>query len=368
VLEAFVALPIAERVTARGKTKATIWAVPGISIDCRVVAHECFGNLLQHFTGNKEHNVRLREFAQRKGLKVSEYGIEDEAGSITTCEHEAGVYATLGLQFIPPEIRLGLDEIDLARRGALPTLVELGDIRGDLHDHTDWSDGVCTIEQLARAAAQRKREYLSISDHSPGRAVANGLSIDRLREQIKIIDSVRDTYGVHLLASSEVDIRADGTLDLPNEVLAELDVVVASIHSSFRATKEQQTARLLAAIENPYVTIIGHPTGQLIEEREGYEFDVDAVFRTAARTGTALEINSNPARLDLSADLARRARELGCIFSIDTDAHHVEDMDNMLFGVATARKAGITKESVLNTRPLQGVVEFVRKKRVALAR
>ena len=368
VLEAFVALPIAERVTARGKTKATIWAVPGISIDCRVVAHECFGNLLQHFTGNKEHNVRLREFAQRKGLKVSEYGIEDEAGTVTTCENESGVYATLGLQFIPPEIRLGLDEIDLARRRALPMLVDLSDIRGDLHDHTEWSDGVCTIEQLARAAAERNREYLSISDHSPGRAVANGLSIDRLREQINIIDSIRDTYGVHLLASSEVDIRADGTLDLPDDVLAELDIVVASIHSSFRAAKDQQTARLLAAIENPYVTIIGHPTGQLIEEREGYEFDVDAVFRAAARTGTALEINSNPARLDLSTDLARRARELGCTFSIDTDAHHVEDMDNMLFGVATARKAGITKESVLNTRPLHGVLEFVRKKRVALAR
>ena len=368
VLEAFVALPIAERVTAKGKTKATIWALPGISIDCRVVAHECFGNLLQHFTGNKEHNVRLREFAQRKGLKVSEYGIEDDAGTITTCEHETDVYATLGLQFIPPEIRLGLDEIDLARSGTLPVLVELSDIRGDLHDHTKWSDGVCTIEQLARAAAHRKREYLSISDHSPGRAVANGLSIDRLREQIKIIDSVRDSYGVHLLASSEVDIRADGTLDLPDDVLAGLDIVVASIHSSFRATKEQQTARLLAAIENPNVTIIGHPTGQLIEEREGYEFDVDAVFRAAARTGTALEINSNPARLDLSADLARRAREIGCTFSIDTDAHHVEDMDNMLFGVATARKAGVTKESVLNTRPLDDVLDFVRKKRAALAR
>jgi len=368
VLETFVALPIAERVSARGKTKATIWAAPGISIDCRVVAHECFGNLLQHFTGNKEHNVRLREFAQRKGLKVSEYGIEDEAGSITTCENEAGVYATLGLQFISPEIRLGLDEIELARRGAIPTLVELSNIRGDLHDHTDWSDGVCSIEQLARAAAERRREYLSISDHSPGRAVANGLSIDRLREQIKIIDSVRDKYGVHLLTSSEVDIRADGTLDLPDEVLADLDIVVASIHSSFRATKEQQTARLLGAIENPHVTIIGHPTGQLIEEREGYEFDVDAVFRAAARTGTALEINSNPARLDLSADLARRARELGCMFSIDTDAHHIEDMDNMLFGVATARKAGITKESVLNARPLSGVLEFVRNKRAAPVR
>ncbi len=367
VLTAFVGLPIAQRVTARGTTKATIWASPGISIDCRVVVHECFGNLLQHFTGNKEHNVLLREFAQRKGLKVSEYGLEDEAGAVTTCTDEAGVYAALGLQYIPPELRLGLDEIDLAKRGKIPTLIELSDIRGDLHDHTKWSDGVCTIEELARAAAARSREYLSISDHSPGRAVANGLSIERLREQVEAVTAVRDVYGVHLLTSSEVDIRADGSLDLPNEVLSSLDVVVASIHSSFRAGREQQTKRLLAAIENPFVNIIGHPTGVMIEGREGYEFDVDAVFAAAARTGTALEINANPARLDLPADLARRARELGCTFSIDTDAHHIEDMDNMLFGVATARKAGITKEQVLNTRPLGGVLAFVNRKREAIA-
>jgi DNA polymerase (family X) len=368
VLDAFVSLPIVERVSAKGTTKATIWAAPGISVDCRVVAHECFGNLLQHFTGNKEHNVLLREFAQRKGLKVSEYGIEDETGAVITCTDEAGVYAALGLQYIPPEMRLGLDEIELARRGEIPTLVELGDIRGDLHDHTEWSDGVCTIEQMARAAAQRKREYLSISDHSPGRAVANGLSIERLREQMQIVASVRDAYGIRLLTGSEVDIRADASLDLPDEVLADLDVVVASIHSSFRASKDQQTKRLLGAIENPYVAIIGHPTGTLIEEREGYEFDVDAVFTAAARTGTALEINANPARLDLSADLARRARELDCTISIDTDAHHIEDMDNMLFGVATARKAGFTKDRVLNTRSVREVLEFVRAKRKALAR
>ncbi|MBV8162884.1 MAG: DNA polymerase/3'-5' exonuclease PolX [Candidatus Eremiobacteraeota bacterium] len=363
VLEAFIAMPIVERVSARGTTKATIWAAPGISVDCRVVAHECFGNLLQHFTGNKEHNVLLREYAQRKRLKVSEYGIEDEHGTVVTCAEEAQVYATLGLQYIPPELRLGLDEIELARRNAVPTLVDLNDIRGDLHDHTDWSDGHYSIEQMARAAAARKREYLSISDHSPGRAVANGLSVERLREQTAIVSSVRDAYGVHLLTSSEVDIRADGSLDFPDEVLAELDVVVASIHSSFRSGPEQQTKRLLRAIENPYVTIIGHPTGELINEREGYQFDVDAVFRAAARTGTALEINANPARLDLSADLARHARELGCTIAIDTDAHYLDDMDNMLFGVATARKAGLTKEQVLNTRPLADVLGFVRTKR-----
>ena len=363
VLEVFVSLPIAERISARGTTKATIWAAPGISVDCRVVAHECFGNLLQHFTGNKEHNVLLREYAQRKKLKVSEYGIEDEHGNVTTCEDEAQVYATLGVQFIPPELRVGLDEIDLARRNAIPALVELHDIRGDLHDHTDWSDGHYTIEQMARAAAARKREYLAISDHSPGRAVANGLSIERLREQTAIVSSVRDAYGVHLLTASEVDIRADGSLDFPDDVLAGLDIVVASIHSSFRSSAEQQTKRLLNAIENPYVTIIGHPTGELINEREGYQFDVDAVFRAAARTGTALEINCNPARLDLSADLARHARLLGCTVAIDTDAHYLDDMDNMLFGVATARKAGFTKEQVLNVRPLADVLRFVRDKR-----
>ncbi len=365
VIEAFVALPIVERVSSQGTTKATIWAEPGISVDLRVVAHECFGNLLQHFTGNKEHNVRLREHALRKGLKVNEYGIEDKAGKVATFVDEADVYTMLGLQFIPPELRLGLDEIELAKRNALPVIVELGDIRGDLHDHTNWSDGVCTIEQMARAAAQRKREYLSISDHSPGRAVANGLSVERLQEQIGQVKSVADRFGVHLFSSSEVDIRADGSLDLADDVLAQLDIVVASIHSSFRAPKEQQTKRLLGAIENPHVNIIGHPTGTLIEERAGYEFDVDAVFRAAARTGTALEINSNPARLDLNADLARKAKEMGCIFSVDTDAHYVEDMDNMLFGVATARKAGITKERVLNAQPLQDVLAFVRKKRSA---
>lgn len=363
VIETFVALPIAERVTARGSTKATIWATPGISVDLRVVPDACFGNLLQHFTGNKEHNVKLREHALRKGLSVSEYGLENASGTVITCVDEAGVYEALGLQFIPPEMRLGLDEIDLAKRNALPVLIEVADIRGDLHDHTDWSDGVCTMEEMAKGAALRHREYLSISDHSPSRAVANGLSIERLREQIGRVKSVGKKFGVRLLASSEVDIRPDGSLDFPDEVLAELDIVVASIHSSFRASKEQQTERLIRAIGSPFVNIIGHPTGTLIEEREGYDFDREAVFRAAARTGTALEINSNPARLDLSADLARKAREAGCTIAIDTDAHHIEDMDNMLFGVATARKAGISKDRVLNARPLEEVLAFVRRKR-----
>ncbi|HYK51979.1 MAG TPA: DNA polymerase/3'-5' exonuclease PolX [Candidatus Eremiobacteraceae bacterium] len=364
VLAYFTKLPVAQSISGLGDTKATIWAEPGISVDCRVVKHECFGNLLQHFTGNKDHNVKLRELARSRGLKVSEYGIESlETHAVMTAQTEEEVYATLGLSYIPPELRLGLDEIDLARAGKVPTLVELADIRGDLHDHTDWSDGSRTIEEMARAAAQRGRSYLSISDHSRGRAVANGLSIDRLREQIALIKSVRDAYGVRLLCSSEVDIRADGSMDFPDEVLAELDIVVGSIHSAFTGSKEKQTERLIRAIRNPYVNVIGHPTGALLEQRTAYEFDVDAVFRAAAETGTALEINANPARLDLDANLSRRARELGCTLSIDTDAHSTDMLDDMFYGVGTARKAGLTKENVLNARPVEGVLEFVAAKR-----
>lgn len=360
----FTKLPVAERVTALGGTKATIWAQAGVAVDLRVVPHPSFGNLLQHFTGNKNHNIMLREFALRKGKSISEYGITDtNTDKVETFVDEAGVYAALGLQYIPPELRIGLDEIDLARKNALPRLIELSDIRGDLHDHTTWSDGTRSIEEMARAAAERGREYLSISDHSVGRAVANGLTVERLREQIREIHAAQEKVGLRLFCSSEIDIRADGSLDYPDEVLAGLDIVVASIHSGMRSSKERQTERLLRAIRSPYVNIIGHPTGGLIEEREGYEFDYDAVFREAAATGTALEINANPARLDLSAPLARRAAELGCAIAIDTDAHAFDSMDFMFYGVGTARKAGLTKAQVLNTRSADEVLDFVRRKR-----
>ena len=364
LLAFFAALPIVESVAGQGETKATVWAAAGISIDCRVVAHECFGNLLQHFTGNKEHNVLLREYAKARGLKVSEYGIEEtDGGKVRTMTTEEDVYAALDLQYIPPELRVGLDEIDLAKKNALPKLVALADIRGDLHDHTTWSDGTRSIEQMARAAAERKREYLSISDHSPGRAVANGLNAERLRDQMVEIKKARTVYGVHLLCSSEVDIRTDGSLDWPDEILAELDIVVASIHSAFTRSKAEQTERLIRAIRSPYVNIIGHPTGTLIDKRPGYEFDQDAVFRAAAESGTAMEINANPKRLDLNAAMARRAKELGCTIAIDTDAHGIEMLDYMQFGVGTARKAGLTRADVLNTRKLSDVLKFVKAKR-----
>ncbi len=364
VLEFFTKLPMVQRVTGRGDTKASVWADPGIAVDCRVVKHECFGNLLQHFTGNKDHNVKLREYARTRGFKVSEYGIESiETHAVKTCESEIEVYDALGLQYVPPEIRLGLDEIELAKAHRLPPLIEQADIKGELHAHTTASDGTRSIEEMARAAAARGRSYLSISDHSRGRAVANGLSVERLREQIAEIKRVRDAYGIRLLCSSEVDIRADGTMDYPDDVLADLDIVVGSIHSGFTASKERQTERLLRAIRNPYVNVIGHPTGARLEARAAYDFDADAVFRAAAETGTALEINASPARLDLSAALARRARELGCTFAIDTDAHSIDDLDNVFYGVGTARKAGVVKDDVLNTRPVEDVLAFVAAKR-----
>jgi DNA polymerase (family X) len=364
VLAFFTKLPIAEKISGRGETKATIWAAPGISVDCRVVPHECFGNLLQHFTGGKDHNVKLREYARTRGFQVSEYGIKSrKTGKLRTMADEAEVYEFLGLDLVPPELRTGLDEIERARAHSLPKLIELSDIRGDLHDHTTWSDGTRSIEEMAEAAAARGREYLSISDHSRGRAVSGGLSVERLREQIAAVKSVRNRYGVRLLCSSEVDIKADGTLDFPDEILAELDIVVASIHSAMTGTSEKQTQRLLRAIANPYVTIIGHPTGVLLERRAGYSFDFDAVFRAAAKSGTAMEINANPNRLDLSANLARRARELGCTLSIDTDAHAIDELDNLFFGVGTARKAGLTKDDVLNARPVDAVLAFARAKR-----
>lgn len=367
VLEYFTKLPIVSRIVGKGDTKATIWAEEGVSIDLRVLPPECFGNLLQHFTGNKEHNIKLREHARSLGLKVSEYGIENlKTGKTKTHKTEAAVYEALGLQYIPPELRIGLDEIDLAARGAIPALVELSDIRGDLHAHTTWSDGTRSIDEMAQAAASRGRAYLSISDHSRGRAVANGLSPERLAEQMAAIAKVRTKHGLRLLCSSEVDIRADGAMDFDDDVLAKLDVVVGSIHSAFTGSKEKQTERLLRAIRNPYVNIIGHPTGALIEERPGYTFDVEAVFKEAARSGTAMEINANPKRLDLSASLARRAKELGCTLSIDTDSHSTDMLDDMFYGVGTARKAGLTRDDVLNARPVEDVLAFVKAKRRAL--
>lgn len=364
VIERFVKWDRARAVLAEGPTKASIWLEDGLQIDLRVLPDHLYGNLLQHFTGSREHNIQLREYAVRKGLRVSENGILNlETGDVITCRDEPEVYAALGMQYIPPEMRSGIGEIDLALRGEVPDLIEPADVRGDFHMHCTWSDGKHTLEEMIASAAARGYEYHSISDHSWGRGPQFGLSPDDLRKQREALREIGGRYGIRTLCSSEVDILPDGSLDYPDEFLGELDIVIASVHSAFNLSREDMTRRLIRACENPYVSIIGHPTGRNLEGFAGYEFDYDAVFAAAARTGTALEIDGQVLRLDLPSALAQRAKTFGAIFAVDSDAHDVSQLPNVELAVSQARRAGLTAADILNARPLEGVLEFVRAKR-----
>jgi len=366
VIAHFTAWERAQAVLAEGPTKASIWLPGGLQIDLRVLPDHLYGNLLQHFTGSREHNIKLREHAVRAGLRVSENGILNlETGDVVTCTEESGVYAALGMQYVPPELRSGLDEIDLARANAIPALLELTDLRGDFHMHTVWSDGDDSLEAMIAAAAARGYEYHAISDHSQGRGRRFGLAPDRLLAQRAEIEELGARYGVRALCASEVDVLPDGSMDFSDDVLARLDVVIGSVHSATNQSREEMTARLIAACENPYVTIIGHPTGRRFDGSPGYEFDYDAVFAAAARTGTALEIDGQAARLDLPAPLARKAKEYGVTFALDSDAHRTRDLAAIEFAVGQARRAGLTKDDVLNAQPLEYVRSFVARKRGA---
>jgi DNA polymerase (family X) len=363
VIAAFTGWERAEAVLAEGPTKASIWLAGGLQIDLRVLPAHLYGNLLQHFTGSREHNIQFRELAVRKNLRVSENGIVDLTdGRTITSRDEADIYAAVGLPFIPPELRLGIGEIDAARDATLPVLLEESDIKGDFHMHCTWSDGRDSLEAMIAACAARGYEYHAISDHSWGRG-AMGLSPEELRAQRAEARALGERYGIRTLCAAEVDIRPDGTLDYDDAILAELDIVIASVHSAFNQSRDEMTARLLRAIENPYVNIIGHPTGRNVETFPGYEFDHDAVFAAAARTGTALEIDGQPARLDLPSSLARRAKAFGVTFTTDSDAHRVSDLDNVGYAIGQARRGWITAAEVLNTRPLEGVMAFVAAKR-----
>ncbi|MEA2720930.1 MAG: polymerase [Candidatus Eremiobacteraeota bacterium] len=363
VVTAFTAWERAEAVLAEGPTKASIWLAGGLQIDLRVLPAHLYGNLLQHFTGSREHNIQFRELAVRKNLRVSENGIVDLTdGRTITCRTEDEVYATLGMAFIPPEMRLGVGEIDAARAGTLPQVVELRDIKGDFHMHSTWSDGRDALETMIAACAARGYAYHSISDHSWGRGRI-GIDPEELRAQRARVRELGDRYGIRTLCSSEVDIRADGSLDFDDTVLRELDIVIASVHSAFNQSSAEMTARLLRAMENPYVNVIGHPTGRNVETFAGYDFDHDAVFAAAARTGTALEIDGQPSRLDLPSPLARRAKEFGVTFTCDSDAHGVAQLENITYAVGQARRGWITAAEVLNARPLEEVLAFVKAKR-----
>jgi DNA polymerase (family X) len=352
------------RATEAGTRARTHTALP---VDLKIVAPDQFGNLLQHFTGNKQHNMAMRDAAVRRGLHVSEYGILDDAsGETWRCPTEEEVYERLGYQWIPPELREGRGELEAAARGELPGLVTEADLRGELHAHTTTSDGRATLEEMAFAARERGFEYLAITDHSASHGFGNEVSPDALRAHIEAIRGLDARLaGIDLLAGSEVNILPDGTLDYDDELLAQLDWVIGSVHTAFRMGEGAMTDRMVAAIEHPLVDAIGHPTGRKIESRTPYAVDMERVIEAAARTGTMIEINASPDRRDLDDVHARAAAEAGVRILVDTDAHSIGDYGFRRWGIATARRAWLTAEQVANTRPWP---EFAALRKRALVR
>jgi len=366
VIETLTSLPSVTEVIARGDTKVSVRHQDGLQVDLRVVEPSAFGAALQYFTGSKDHNVRVRELAKRRGLTISEYGVfEEKSGRRVAGETEDEVYATVGLPWIPPELRENTGEIDAARNGGLPELITADRIRGDLHAHTDWSDGHITLEKLVTAAEDRGYEYIAVSDHSRSDTIAGGLSIDELRAQIQQIRQLQASHRIRILAASECAILADGTMDFPDEVLDELDVVLAAVHSRFKQTREEMTTRIVRALGHPKVHILAHPTGRRLGSRDPYDVDMEAVFAAARQHGKALEINASPERLDLADVHARRAAELGIPIAINTDTHYLNNFDNLALGVAVARRAWIGPSQVLNARPLAELVGWTQRARSA---
>ncbi len=353
LLEEFAGLPAIDEVLTSGEAGAKAITHHGIPVDLRIVPEESFGNLLQHFTGSGRHNEALRSDAVKRGLHVSEYGVKDEStGAMRACATEEEVYELLGMAYIPPELRENRGELEAARKRALPDLVCLEDVRGDLHCHTTASDGRQSILQMAEAARDRGYEYLAITDHSATHGFGNHVSPDDLRRQIdRVAEADEAIADFRLLAGSEVNILPDGSPDYDDELLARLDWIVASVHTSFGMSEEEMTKRMTAAMEHPLIDAIGHPTGRLIGRREGYSLDMDRVMEAAARTGTFLEINANPNRRDLSDVYARAAVEAGVTIVVDSDAHGTDTLSNMRYGIATARRAWLTAANVANTRP-----------------
>jgi DNA polymerase (family 10) len=365
VMRAFAALPRVAAVMLSGQTKTSVRLHNGLQVDLRVLDPERWGAALQYFTGSQAHNIRVREIAQRQGLSLSEYGFEAEDGGEILCPEEADVYFTLGLSWVPPELREDRGEVQAAAAGDLPQLVEWEDIQGDLHAHTDWSDGAGTLAEMAETAREKGYRYLLISDHTQSLGIANGLSPERLRAQRVDIEALNPQWDdFTLLQGCELEIKADGSLDFTDEVLAELDFVVASVHTSLRQDRAQITQRVMNALRNPYVDVIGHPSGRILGQREESAVDLDAVIQAAAETGTALEVNSIPSRLDLDDVHVRRALELGVKVSINSDAHHPGGLDNLSYGLATARRGWATASDVLNTMTLEEIRDW-RQARIA---
>ncbi|BAT72096.1 DNA polymerase, family X [Thermosulfidibacter takaii ABI70S6] len=361
IMDRFVSIDKVTEVIAKGETKSSV-LIGTRQVDLRVVEEDQWGAALQYFTGSKEHNVHLREIAKEKGLKINEYGVFKVASGVKIAgKTEEEVYAVLGLPYIPPELREDRGEIEAALEGRLPEIVPYEGIKGDFHVHSNWSDGGFSIEEIARAAKSVGLKFVAITDHSKSVKIAHGLDEERLLKQIEEIDRLnKQLKGFKILKGIEVDILPDGSLDLSDEVLSKLDWVVASVHSRFN---EDATERILSAMRNPYVTCIGHPSGRMLFQREGYPVDWERVFEEAARTGTCLEINAHQDRLDLTDVLARKAKEFGVKFAIGTDSHHIGQFWMLRLGVGVARRGWLTVDDVLNYWDLRKIRAFINKKR-----
>jgi DNA polymerase (family 10) len=365
VMEAFVKLPRVNRVLGKGDTKSSIEFNDGTRAQLWVHPPERFGTALVYATGSKDHNVRLREIALAKGLSLSEHSFARLKGNVKGeifCATEKEVYTALGLPWIPPELREDRGEIQAAKANKLPKLIERKNIKADLQMHSNYSDGKLTMLEMAKAAAKRGMKVIAFTDHSASLGVTGGLTIERHKQQAAEIKKIQKQLGdkILVLHATEVEIRADGSLDYPDEFLATLDLVLASLHTSLRQPREKVTLRLINAIRNPHVDIIGHPTGRLFPDREGADLDMDAVLAAAAESGVALEINAHPARLDLDDIHARRAKELGIPISINTDSHSEADMDLLPFGVATARRAWLEAKDVINCWPKDKLLKWLK--------
>ncbi len=363
VLDAFVALPMVAKVLAHGPTKASVLLAAGVQCDLRGVSDEQFPFALHYFTGSKAHNIAMRRRALARGATLNEYALTGPDGRVP-CRDEAELFQALGLAYIPPELREDTGEFEAAERGPLPKLIETADLAGTFHCHTDWSDGGATLEEMAAAARALGLHYLGIADHSRAAAYAGGLSIERARAQQEAVDLWNDRHAddrFRLFKGTECDILPDGSLDYPDDLLDGFDYVVASVHSSFTLPRDAMTARIVRAVRNPRVTMLGHPTGRLLLARDGYAVDLDAVIEAAAESGALIEINANPHRLDLDATHVRRARKRGVGIVINPDAHSTAGLADLEFGVNTARRAGLTAADVFNTATLKRVTAALAK-------
>jgi len=363
IMKAFTVLSLVKDVSVSGQTKSSVVTENNVQVDLRVVKPEDFGAALCYFTGSKEHNIRLRELAKKKGLKINEYGVFTiKNGKKIAGVKEKEVYAALKLSFVEPELRENKGEIEAAGKKALPELITIDDINADLHVHSEWSDGTRSVFDMAKEAKRRGYKYMVISDHSQGLGIARGLSPQKLDEHISEIKSLnKKLKGFKILCGSEVDIKSDGSLDYNDDVLKKLDVVLAAVHSGFKQSRDQLTMRIIRAMKNRYVNIIAHPFGRLINERPEYDFDFEEVLSVAKKTNTALEINSYPKRLDLDDNHSRRAKQKGVMLAINTDAHQEEQMDFMRLGVGVARRGWLEKKDVLNCLSCRDFLKRIKK-------